>query len=105
MPGGMRRLALLAALGLSACCVESTSESGADFVVDPADPAHADAVDRCFADDAACERLCMDLLGPPPAGTTRLISECYLDEQDDGLLLVHATSLLTQKCYGDGSAP
>jgi hypothetical protein len=98
-----RLSALVLAVGASACCAAVTTTHSQQFEVAADDPALAGSIDRCFANDAACERLCNDLLGPPPANTYRVIRECFVN-RDGARLRVHTRYDLTDKCVPERSS-
>jgi len=104
MEAGMlvRALVILTGGGLLAGCFPLCEETGRyesrTLSVREDDAVHAVAIDSCFANDFSCERLCVDLLGPPPDRTIRSIVECYVVRDGTGGLTVQARSHLVQKC-------
>lgn len=98
----MRVVAIaVALLGSAGCCEPISYDVDDDFAIREDDPTHAEAISRCFAVDSACERLCIDLLGPPPSQTIRSIRECTVNRDGTGGLAIHARSHVVEKCEDD----
>lgn len=101
----MIRIGALFATALLAGCWPPCDDAGYDttntFFVRETDATYATDIAECFDNDFSCAQFCVDLLGPPPAGTIRTITECYVVRDGAGGLTVHARSHLVQKCEDD----
>lgn len=97
----VRAVAVVVCASLAGGCLdcEDTTYFETDtFSMREDDPVHAVAIEGCFRNDYRCERLCLDVLPPPPPETIREVVECYANRDYVGGFVLTARSKLVRKC-------